>query len=165
MRGRTRELRQTPPVTYFADLSRQPMGLAGEHIRAIGWLHPDYPISRGTVPTAFLTRLRLFASQGAASSEALYFGACGGIHQCEFCNRSIGSLNFGVPAGDLLYFAPEMIVHYVEAHDYCPPLEFQDAVMKSPLPESEEYQLICEPFWHLHRKAVESMTQIDEHLE
>jgi hypothetical protein len=141
------------------------MSAEGEHIRAIGWLHPDYPFSQGAVSPAFLARLKLFASQAALSTKALFFPIWCGVHQCEFCDQSIGAQNFGVPAADLLYIAPEMIVHYVEAHDYCPPLEFQNAVMNSPLPETEEYQVLCEPFWHLHRKAVESMTQIDEHLE
>lgn len=149
-------------MTYFADLSHQSMGAEGEHIRAIGWLHPDYPFSQGTVSAEFLARLKLFASQSALSTKALFFAIWCGVHQCEFCGRSIGAQNFGVPAADLLYIAPEMIVHYVEAHDYCPPLEFQEAVINSPLPETEDYQVLCEPFWQLHRKAVERMVDMSE---
>ena len=49
---------------------------------------------------------------------------------------------------------PEMVVHYIEQHHYCPPGEFISAVLRSPLPNTEEYQIITEPFWHLHRERV-----------
>ena len=44
-------------------------------------------------------------------------------------------------------------VDYIEVHGYRPPEEFIAAVMRSPLPENEEYQVITEPFWHLHSAA------------
>jgi hypothetical protein len=139
-------------MSYFPDLARQTMGAlgSGEHVRAIGWLHPDHPYTRGEVPAAFLERLKQFVAQSAASARALCFGAYGGWHTCEFCHQARGSSNFGVPADDILYIAPGMIVHYIEVHGYCPPAEFIAAVMRSPLPESEDYQLITEPFWRLH---------------
>jgi hypothetical protein len=39
-----------------------------------------------------------------------------------------------------------MIVHYVSHHQYSPPAEFIEAVMRSPLPDSEDYSLIVEKF-------------------
>ncbi|HEV3440872.1 MAG TPA: hypothetical protein VG122_26190 [Gemmata sp.] len=130
------------------------MVAAGEHVRAVGWLHPDHPFSTGPVPIAFLSRLKLFVSMSGESAKALFFGGFGGFHTCEFCGRAHGSANFGVPADSLLYVAPEMIVHYIEQHDYQPPDQFVNAVMRSPLPDSEEYQLITEPFWHIHKGAI-----------
>jgi hypothetical protein len=95
----------------------------------------------------------------------LYFGAFGGLHTCEFCGRAHGINNFGVPSGDLLFVAPELVVHYIEEHGYSPPAAFVEAVLRSPLPDTEEYQLITEPFWHKHREAVERMIAADHPID
>jgi hypothetical protein len=70
-----------------------------------------------------------------------------------------------VPGGDLLFVAPEMVMHYIEQHGYRPPAEFVAAVLRSPLPDTEEYQIIMEPFWHWHRDAVRRMMQAAERTE
>ncbi len=127
------------------------MVAAGNYVRAIGWLHPDHPYTKGEVSAAFLSRLKEFAARCGHSAEALYFGVAMGFHTCEFCGQAHGVGNFGVPSDDLLFIAPEMIAHYVEKHSYCPPSEFVDAVLHSPLPDTEEYQLLTEPFWHMHK--------------
>jgi hypothetical protein len=142
-------------MSYFPDLGREMMKAlaSGEHVRAIGWLNPDHPYTRGEVDAAFLERLKRFVAQCGASGKALCFGSYGGWHCCEFCRQVKGSNNFGVPAGETLYIAPEMVGHYIEAHGYCPPAEFVAAVMRSPLPQSEEYRLMTAPFWKLHSAA------------
>lgn len=144
-------------MSFFADMGSQSMVASGDHIRAIGWLHPAHPYTKGEVPREFLARLKEFTAPSGASAEASYFGAFVGVHACEFCGQALGVRNFGVPSGDLLFAAPEMIVHYIEVHDYSPPREFVEAVLRSPLPDSEEYQLITEPFWHKHRQAIQRM--------
>jgi hypothetical protein len=144
-------------MSFFPDLGYESMVAAGDHIRAIGWLHPDHPYPQGEVSGEFLARLKEFAARSGDSSRALYFGGFGGFHTCEFCGRAHGIANFGVPSDDLLFVAPEMVVQYVEEHGYCPPTEFVAAVLRSPLPDTEEYQIITEPFWHLHREAIRRM--------
>jgi hypothetical protein len=84
-------------------------------------------------------------------------GAAGGFHTCEFCGQAHGVGNFGVPSGDLLFVAPEMAVHYIEKHGYSPPAEFVEAVLRSSLLDTEESQLIADPFWHRHREIIERM--------
>lgn len=106
---------------------------------AVGWLHPDHLFSQGDTAPEFLAKLKEFVSRCRASAAALGLGAAGGYHTCEFCGQAHGSANFGVPAGDRLYFSPEMIVHYVEVHRYAPPAEFIAAIMASPLPGTREY--------------------------
>jgi hypothetical protein len=142
-------------MSFFPDMGQRTLVAEGGHVRAIGWLHPDHPYPKGVVPEAFLSRLREFANRSSRSAEALYFGGFGGFHTCEFCDNAHGIGNFGVLSGDLLFVAPEMVVHYVERHEYCPPAEFVAAVLQSPLPDTEEYQLLTEPFWHLHKSHVE----------
>jgi hypothetical protein len=142
-------------MSYFADMGHESPVAGGEHVRAIGWLHPDHAYTKGEVSAAFLSRLKQFVACGGKSAEALYFGAFGGFHTCEFCGQAHGICNFGVPSGPILFVAPEMLVHYIEQHGYSPPAEFVEAVLHSPLPDSEEYEILTEPFWHLHKQAVE----------
>jgi hypothetical protein len=109
-----------------------------------------------------VSRLKEFAARSSESADALYFGAFGGIHTCEFCSKAHGVGNFGVPCDGLLFVAPEMVVHYVEQHGYSPPPEFVAAVLRAPLPDTEEYRLITEPFWHMHRAVIQRMVQAAE---
>jgi hypothetical protein len=152
-------------MSFFPDLGCESPVAAGAHVRAIGWLHPDHPFTKGDVSADFLARLKQFAARSGDSTEALYFGAFGGYHTCEFCGRVHGINNFGVPSGDLLFVAPEMVVHYIEQHGHSPPFEFVAAVLQSPLPDTEEYQIITEPFWQLHRDMVRRMVQAAEAAE
>ena len=152
-------------MSFFPDLGTDSMVAAGDHVRAVGWLHLGHPYTRGRVSAEFLARLKLFVAQSSDSAEALFFGAFGGFHTCEFCGWAHGNANFGVPCDSLLFVAPEMVVHYIEEHDYCPPDVFVSAVMRSPLPESKEYQLITEPFWHLHKAGIDRIIQVREAVE
>jgi len=152
-------------MSFFPDMGCSAFVAKGDHVRAIGWLHPDHVYTTGEVSAEFLTRLKAFVAQSSASAEALWFGACAGYHTCEFCGKAHGVGNFGVPSGERLFVAPEMIVHYIEKHGYKPPAEFVTAVLRSPLPETEEYQLITEPFWHLHRGMVQRMIQATKEAE
>jgi hypothetical protein len=144
-------------MSFFPDMGCESLVADGDHVRAIGWLHPDHPYTKGEVSAEFLARLKEFAVRCGDSAEALYFGAFGGFHTCEFCGRALGIGNFGVPSGDLLFVAPEMVVHYIEQHGYRPPPEFVAAVLRSPLPDTDDYQVITEPFWHRHREAIDQM--------
>jgi hypothetical protein len=119
---------------------------SGENSIPIGWLHPDHEFSRGEVAPEFVARLKEFARLWGESIDALGWGAAGGYHTCEFCGKASGSGTFGVPAGDRIFDAPEMIAHYVEAHNYAPPAEFVAAVMATPLPGTPEYAAAVAPF-------------------
>jgi hypothetical protein len=113
---------------------------------AIGWLHADHSFSQDETSPEFLAKLKEYAKRSGASTMAFGWGAAGGVHTCEFCGRAHGSVNFGVPAGDKLFFSPEMIAHYVEAHRYAPPAEFVAAVLAAPLPGTREYVDAVAPF-------------------
>jgi hypothetical protein len=64
-------------------------------------------------------------------------------------------VNFGVPRTGLLFAAPEMLSHYVEAHGYRPPDEFIVAVLQSPLPGTAEYLAEVATFRRLHQRYLE----------
>jgi hypothetical protein len=149
-------------MSFFPDMGCKSMVASGDHVRAVGWLDPDHPYTKGEVPTDFLSRLKEFTARSGQSAEALYFGAFWGFHTCEFCNQAHGINNFGVPSDDLLFVAPEMVVHYIEKHGYRPPSEFIAAVLRSPLPDAEEYQVLTEPFWHMHKEFIRRAIQAAE---
>src|SRR6266508_988065 len=103
-------------MSFFQDMGHESIVAAGEHVRAIGWLHSNHAYTQGAVSIEFLGRLKQFVAQSSESADALYFGAFGGFHTCEFCGNAFGINNFGVPSDGLLFVAPEMVLHYVERH-------------------------------------------------
>lgn len=133
-------------MTWYPDMGTESMIDAGEHIRAVGWLSSNHPFSTGEVSVDFLARLREFVKHWSDSTQALGWGIFMGLHTCELCGQFHSGGNFGVPCGKLLFAAPEMISHYVEAHQYRPPVDFITAIMQSPLPNTEEYRSEVEPF-------------------
>jgi hypothetical protein len=50
-----------------------------------------------------------------------------------------GFSNLFVPGAGLVYVAPELILHYIDAHQYQPPRAFCDAVLACPPMGSAEY--------------------------
>ncbi len=107
------------------------------YLRAIGWLSDEHPFPVGDTPPEFLVRLKEFCHNWRKGSLRwpLFFGP----HECELCCNYMASGNIGVPSGDVLFAAPEMVAHYVEAHRYSPPPEFIAAVLAAPLPGTQEY--------------------------
>jgi hypothetical protein len=140
-------------MTFFPDLGRCSLVAQGDHVRAVGWLHPDHPYTNGPVPAEFLARLKEFITRPSLSGDDFCFPGYGGFHTCEFCGKVHGCGNLGLPADDLLFVFPDMLVHYIEEHGYRPPDTFIEALMRSPLRDTKEFQVLSEPFWHLHLKA------------
>jgi hypothetical protein len=108
----------------------------------IGWLDLSHQFHRGCVPAGFLKRLASFCELAVAQTR--------GFHECEFCQAptlpliegglKLGSAEIRVFADDgTIFAAPNLILHYVSAHDYCPPPAFIDAVMTSISPPSTHY--------------------------
>jgi hypothetical protein len=118
---------------FYPDLSTECQVDRGEHVRAVGWLSKDHPFPTGTVSPEFLAALR---SHLRAAWQPVYLM---GPHFCEFCpkpkpreGRVGGSRNLWIPAVSVVYVAPELVAHYVEAHGYRPPDEFISAVLACP---------------------------------
>lgn len=149
-------------MTWYPDMGTETMVDVGNHVRSVGWLSAEHSFPLGDVPTDFLSRLRELAKNWTESASALGWGFFMGSHRCDLCDmgpppwrrfRTHG--NFGVLCGELLFVAPEMISHYVEVHRYRPPHDFIVAVMASPMPGTEAYQVAAEPFRRLHQKYLE----------
>jgi len=128
---------------------------SGSHIRAIGWLDNTHPFPTGICANPFLLKLRKFADRCTESTQSMGWGVFAGFHRCDLCRNSCGTYNFAVPAGDLLYVAPELIVHYIAEHDYFPPEEFVAAILDAPLPDTTKYDKLIAPFRELHEQHFE----------
>jgi len=120
------------PCRYF------PLDPQGKLI-AVGWLDRRYPYPRGTVPQEVI--------QGLWRGWWEPFRAMG-YHQCEFCEWEdpririgchVSQRNLFIPGDQRVYVAPELILHYIEDHCYCPPRRFQEAVLACPDSYSQEY--------------------------
>ena len=116
---------------------------------AVGWLEPGYEFNRGNVSKDFFERLCSLLHAPWVPPLA-----CGGVHRCGFCRftgggrgsfagYTVGGMADGflfIPRRTTLYVSPASIAHYIDAHDYSPPEDFQQAVMACPEMKSMAYK-------------------------
>jgi hypothetical protein len=121
------------PIDYFP-INRDVVMLA------VGWLGKEFKFQTGKVSWQFYNKLCEFVEnpwQPFLSS---------GFHFCELCQfygsryTATGSSNLFVPFNNVIYVAPELIVHYINVHHYQPPEIFIDAVMECPYIQTMEYK-------------------------
>jgi hypothetical protein len=106
-----------------------------QNVRRVGWLAEAHPFRKGGVSQEFVEALRKLAVHGRVNQMR-------GFHYCELCDQEdvlvtdqgvkalLGSAEIWVPAdGDTTYAAPDLVLHYVQAHGYEPPAEFVAAVL------------------------------------
>jgi hypothetical protein len=139
-------VRRHGQAMHFRDLSTSTQIASGPFVRAIGWLASGHSFERGSAKPEFLTAVRSICAHWQQSVTALGWPIAAGPHTCDFCGTYRASGNVGVPSGDLLFVAPEMLAHYVEAHDYSPPAEFVAAAITTPCPGTAEYAAAIQRF-------------------
>lgn len=125
-------------MAWFEDLS--PCSYFGDQLlpalRAVGWLERGKPFLTGPVDPAVFTKLIDLAKNPWAPIVTC------GLHDCDLClyrPEASGSHNLFIPGNGIIYVCPEVIVHYLNAHHYAPPVEFRNAVMSCPPMHSVEY--------------------------
>lgn len=120
-------------MAYFRDLS--PCNYFGpSHVlRAIGWLESGFQFPTGPMDPSQLARLEQLSKWRWRAAMFL------GWHDCSLCGNARGLSNLFVPAGTRVFVAPELIVHYIREHGYCPPTDFLAAAMTCPEPGSGDY--------------------------
>jgi hypothetical protein len=116
------------PCDYFSMLSV-------DRLLAIGWLAKGFEYRRDDPGEAVYAKLK------GLLKDPWQPGRFMGWQSCELCRydgfHSVN--NLFVPGQGVTYVAPEGIVHYIAAHDYCPPREFCDAVLSCPNMGSDRY--------------------------
>ena len=129
-------------MTFYADLSTETMIACGSRVCAIGRLDSQHPYPTGPVPSHFRDVLDVMVKEPYGLVLIL------GVHECELCEGEpyMESRNLLVPAADVLFIAPAMITHYIDVHEYKPPVEFIDAVIACPPQQSPQFKMAMEPF-------------------
>lgn len=154
-------------MAYYEDLGRCDyfgyLAPAGE-LLAVGWLDHIHPISTGDVPPEVMARLLDFLREPwdlgnfwgshlceICRPEGIKLGRNPSREEvAEELNREarqfsevpglgIDNLFIPVPGSPDVYVAPSLIVHYIRYHQYCPPIQFQEALMKCPEMNSPAY--------------------------
>jgi hypothetical protein len=124
-------------MTYIEDLApcRYFGEILGARLLAVGWLEPGFDYPRGDPGQEVYEKLKRLLR------EAWQPFTFHGFHVCGLCThdgyRSSG--NLFVPSRGVTYASPGGIIHYIEAHEYCPPREYCDAVIACPGIGSPEY--------------------------
>lgn len=109
----------------------------------VGWLSVSHPYAHGEVEVEIVIKLARICREGVKRTR--------GFHVCELCppqpfdapptptivrldhsEYAVGGAEIRVVSSSgKVFAAPDMIVHYVTAHEYRPPDEFLDAVNKT----------------------------------
>ena len=126
-------------MTFNADL--EPLTYFGPELAkvcvAVGWLDREMPFTTGPSDSVVFRRLQELLRDPFEPFVA------GGAHRCNLCQldpEQSGGANLLVPAEELLFVAPALILHYVNAHHYQLPISFAEAVLKCPDTRSTEYK-------------------------
>lgn len=135
-------------MAHFQDLTPCNYFPWWEQLLAVGWLENGHAYPRGAVDEKFFAALfRLCVKPWWPPV------ATAGFHRCSLCRFtggpggmsyqgagvSFGTGNVIVPGEERVFVAPTMILHYIDAHEYVPPKEFQEAVLKCPEMRSMAY--------------------------
>jgi len=115
---------------YFPDLHVQEMAFGVKAIK-IGWLDTGKPYTKWSRPLSD-EDAEMLAELIIKLEEIGPAVFTKGWHNCPFCNGEKSSRQYHIRFNDerTFYDAPEMITHYIVDHNYMPPKEFIDAVMK-----------------------------------
>jgi hypothetical protein len=140
---------------YYADLSiytflkdsGTPISADTPNALNIGWLDDAHPFTQVEPSPEFVAQLWAFCRTPVNTTL--------GFHECTFCNdnpktyleieKDGQKVGFGhaeiwvFGEEGKTYAAPTLIYHYVTRHLYAPPVEFIQAVLTGPLPDTSEY--------------------------
>lgn len=126
-----------------------------ENSKNIGWLSEQYPYPKGKVSEEFIDNLWIYLHVNISKVRGQY--------GCDLCSQSQEknykatykgrSITLGFDEirvlsedGKTAYAAPNLIYHYILEHDYRPPEEFIQAVLKGPKPGTREYEKFLASF-------------------
>jgi hypothetical protein len=124
------------PYTYTNERSPHRWAGGPRNIVNVGWLGVGMDYPQGGCPDDVVQKLISLAT----SPENIMRG----LHYCEFCDIEspikvesregavawLGTGEIHVPSSEgLIYSAPTLVVHYIQAHRYLPPQPFCGAVI------------------------------------
>ena len=126
---------------YFPDLTEEKKERFNFSLIKVAWLEKGMPYTKGDVSKEFLEKLKNIGLKIRTK----------GWHDCPFCGNAKSSNQYRIEKqgkSQKYYDVPQMIIHYIEEHNYCPPQEFIDAVMAYVIePKDTSFQHCDNPRW------------------
>jgi len=110
-----------PPIEDLEPYTYNYYTQVKKNVLGVGWLDETRPFNKGEVPEEFIEKLK----------KAKRVNFTKGWHDCPFCGKAKGSHEIMVRYNNKIYMAPELIVHYIEEHNYQPPEEYINAVLNN----------------------------------
>ncbi len=123
-------------MSYYPDLSPYVYTSTKVQMLNVGWLAAGHPFPTGATDPAVRDHLVRLASSPVNVMR--------GLHYCDFCDVEsplpaetlrdpvgvayLGTGEVHVESGGLIFVAPTLVIHYIDAHDYRPPAAFCEAV-------------------------------------
>jgi hypothetical protein len=130
-----------------AEFGYEPLG--------VGWLRRKQDFATGNVTSTkpgtssaeFSAKLLPFChpdSTVCRQRKAMPCPICGETVEVEIDGEGVvlGSAEIRIIGDEDIYAAPDLIYHYVTAHNYKPPTEFVQAVAQGPDPDSIEFRAL-----------------------
>jgi hypothetical protein len=114
---------------------------------AIGFVTRKHPFQTGKVPPKFLQKLLPFChpSKTVCQMHRTQNSALGGEQIVVEINGeqiTLGGAEIRIIGEEEIYAAPDLVYHYVSDHNYLPPDEFIQAVLKGPDSDSAEFRAL-----------------------
>jgi hypothetical protein len=123
-------------MAYFPDLSAYSYGRRAQPgVVHVGWLDRKHGYPKGKVPNGLLQKMKRMAAEPTEVYRGYHFcELCGPIARLRWSEKDRRSdAEIRVCSGGTTYAAPVLIVHYIEAHGYLPPLEFLKVLEEEPV--------------------------------
>ena len=99
---------------------------------AVGWLDQenDYPLATTKISTVITEKLRILDRCGYDAVVMRGFTPCPICSECYDKNGLLlGNAELWIPFEGKIYAAPDLILHYIEDHNYSPPAEYLNAIL------------------------------------
>lgn len=114
---------------------------------AVGFLSRKHPFNKGTAPPNFAKRLLQFChpEKTVCQTHGKRKSPFDGKHievELDGVTFTLGGAEIRILGEQEIYAAPDLIYHYVVDHQYQPPDEFVQAVLKGPAPNSPEFRAL-----------------------
>jgi hypothetical protein len=126
---------------YYFDRDLEWGGTFSSSLKAVGWLGTEADFATGPIPMGVRDRLEVLADDPWEPWVLMGFHCCGlcAPNDSRMQPDACGGSNVFIPGAGYVYAAPELIRHYIDAHQYRPPTEFCDAVLACPPMGSSAY--------------------------
>lgn len=146
--GRQRHRRREGPADLEPYLGCPADAALGLDPLGVGWLQRNQPFPTGPVSEPFLAALLPFCfDENVVCAMRV-------ARRCPLCNELVppvereehsahpGTGEIRVLGETDIYAAPDLIVHYITAHNYQPPQEFVQAVLLGPPAGASEHRAL-----------------------